>query len=493
VLFNSFEYIFLFLPLVLLGYFSIARISSVAATAFLVLSSLVFYAYWNPIYLLLLLGSMTFNFHVGRHIIRSKSRAKKLITGLGVLSNLGLLAYFKYCNFFIDNLNALVGSDISFLQLILPLAISFFTFQQIAYLVDSYKGKVEDYDFATYALFVSFFPQLIAGPIVHHKEMMPQFLDIQNKYINWDNVAKGLLLFVLGLFKKLFIADNFAVWANAGFGASEGITFFQAWGASLSYSLQLYYDFSGYTDMAIGAALMFNICLPINFNSPYKAIDIQDFWRRWHMTLSRWLRDYVYIPLGGNLKSVPNTYVNLFVTFLLGGLWHGAGWNFIIWGALHGGALMLHRAWRGSQYKMPRNIAWLLMLLFVNLTWVFFRAEDFTIAKNMIEGMLGLNGIAVSHGFAQMWNYLIVFPSLYVEAKQSSFIIPNVALFFILFFGWVTLKMPNTMNIAGFVEYKGKWIFNPSVKIACGLAFLFLVSIVLLAANDYSEFLYFNF
>ncbi len=271
---------------------------------------------------------------------------------VGILGNLLLLGYFKYADFFISNFNVAVGSNISLLHITLPLAISFFTFQQIAYLVDSYKGKVRKHNFISYTAFVTFFPQLIAGPIVHHSEMMPQFENIKNKIINKNNIAKGFFIFSLGLFKKVIIADTFAIWTKSGFDTSLTLNFLEGWATSLSYTFQLYYDFSGYTDMAIGAALFFNIHLPINFNSPYKATDIQDFWRRWHITLSRFLRDYVYIPLGGNRKGNYRTYLNLFLTFLVGGIWHGAGWTFIFWGFLHGVAIVVNRLWKNWGFKV---------------------------------------------------------------------------------------------------------------------------------------------
>ena len=336
MLFNSPVYIFLFLPIVVLGYFLFNHFRLiVAAKAWLVLSSLFFYGFWNPSYLALIIGSMLVNFALGTALHREKrapTRGKyhhlkrKNILAAGVLFNLGLLGYYKYEDFLIENFNLLLDRETGYLNLVLPLAISFFTFQQIAYLVDSYQQDTKEYDFLNYCLFVTFFPQLIAGPIVHHGEMMPQFMKLRTKILDWHNVSAGVFVFTIGLFKKVVIADSFAIWANAGFDAVAPLGFYEAWGTSLSYTFQLYYDFSGYTDMAIGAALLFNIRLPINFNSPYKAIGIQDFWRRWHITLSRWLRDYVYIPLGGSRKGNLRTYTNLLATFLLGGLWHGAGW-----------------------------------------------------------------------------------------------------------------------------------------------------------------------
>ncbi|MCW9026034.1 MAG: MBOAT family protein, partial [Thiovulaceae bacterium] len=355
MLFNSYEFIFMFLPITFFIYFFLNNKKlTEASKSWLVITSLFFYSWWNIIYLPLILTSMLFNFTVGNSLTKTKEHKqipKKSLLFIGIVANIGLLGYFKYSDFFISNLNIALDSNIELLHLALPLAISFFTFQQIAYLVDSYKSETKEYDFLNYAVFVSFFPQLIAGPIVHHKEMMPQFANIKNKIINYNNIALGLFIFSIGLFKKVIIADTFAIWATAGFDTAITLNLFEAWATSLSYTFQLYFDFSGYTDMAIGSALLFNIKLPINFNSPYKATNIQDFWRRWHITLSRFLKDYIYIPLGGNRKGNYRTYSNLMATFLIGGIWHGAGWTFIFWGFLHGFALVINRIWSSFGIK----------------------------------------------------------------------------------------------------------------------------------------------
>ncbi|MGB6019807.1 MAG: MBOAT family O-acyltransferase, partial [Sulfurimonadaceae bacterium] len=285
-------------------------------------------------------------------------------------------------------------------------AISFFTFQQIAYLVDSYRGETAEYDFLNYALFVTFFPQLIAGPIVHHAEMMPQFASKWNLVKNYKNIATGLFIFSIGLFKKVVIADTFAKWATAGFDHAETLNLLEAWATSLSYTFQLYFDFSGYTDMAIGAALLFNIKLPINFNSPYKALDIQDFWRRWHITLSRFLRDYIYIPLGGNRKGSFRTYNNLLATFILGGIWHGAGWTFVFWGLLHGMALVVHRFWKSIGFTMPNILAWFITFNFINIAWVFFRAREWDDAIKVLTGMVSGELVLNYRWFDQLSFYM---------------------------------------------------------------------------------------
>ncbi|WP_156961485.1 MBOAT family O-acyltransferase, partial [Sulfurospirillum arsenophilum] len=392
-----YTFIFVFLPITFFVYFYLnSKRLTTASIAFLVFSSLIFYSWWNIVYLPLILSSMLFNFVIGKSFVEIRdSVKKKTLLVFGITSNVTLLGYFKYTDFLLNNFNGIFGADIPLPHIILPLGISFFTFTQIAYLVDCYKDKVKEYNFIRYALFVTYFPHLLAGPILHHAEMMPQFANIRNKTKNYKNIAFGLFLFSIGLFKKVVIADTFALWAIAGFDTATTLNLIEAWATSLSYTFQLYFDFSGYTDMAIGASFLFNIKLPINFNSPYKALDIQDFWRRWHMTLSRFLRDYIYIPLGGNRRSEGRTYINLFATFLIGGLWHGAGWTFIFWGTLHGFALMIHRAWKSLGFTMNKYLAWFITFNFINLTWIFFRAKEWSDAVKVLKGMLGLHGVVL--------------------------------------------------------------------------------------------------
>jgi alginate O-acetyltransferase complex protein AlgI len=306
-----------------------------------------------------------------------------------------LLGYFKYSDFLIESINYTLKTDVPLFELALPLAISFFTFQQIAYLVDSYRRVTKERDFINYAVFVTFFPQLIAGPIVHHKEMMPQFTNAKTKVINYKNISQGLFIFSIGLFKKVVIADSFSVWANAGFDKATTLNFFEAWVTSLSYTFQLYFDFSGYADMAIGIALLFNIKLPINFNSPYQSTNIQEFWHRWHITLSRFLRDYVYIPLGGSRKGSFRIYSNLMATFVLGGIWHGAGWLFLLWGVLHGTALIIYRLWAQLGIKLWYWLSWVITFNFINITWVFFRAEEWGDATKVLNGMVSIDNIVL--------------------------------------------------------------------------------------------------
>ncbi len=413
MLFNSYVYIFAFLPIVFFTYFYLVKREwLLASKALLVLSSLFFYAWWNIKYLPLILVSMFVNYAIGTTLSNNKiKRHNKKLLIAGIVFNIGLLGYFKYADFFIKNINFIANANIPLLHLALPLAISFFTFQQIAYLVDSYKGETKEYDLLNYMVFVSFFPQLIAGPIVHHKEMMPQFADRENKRLIYKNITAGLFVFAIGLFKKAVIADTLSPYVALGFDSGVNLSFFEAWSVILSYAMQLYYDFSGYTDMAIGSALLFNIKLPINFNSPYKALNIQDFWRRWHITLSRFLRDYIYIPLGGNRRGRFRTYYNLFVTFLIGGIWHGAGWTFVFWGFLHGIGMVIHRFFKELGYSMNKYLAWFITFVFVNITWVFFRAKEWDDAIRLLKGMFGFYGFKLP----QM-NYFNVenYPALFV-------------------------------------------------------------------------------
>lgn len=421
MLFNSYTFIFAFLPITFFIYFYLnSKKLTTASVAFLVFASLFFYSWWNILYLPLILASMLFNFVMGNYLSKPlKAFNKKAFLWFGIGSNVGLLGYFKYTDFLLDNFNGFFGSSIPLPHIVLPLGISFFTFTQIAYLVDCYKGKVKEYDFIRYALFVTYFPHLLAGPILHHAEMMPQFANIRNKTKNYRNIAMGLFLFSIGLFKKVVIADTFAIWANAGFDTATTLSFFEAWATSLSYTFQLYFDFSGYTDMAIGASLLFNIKLPINFNSPYKACDIQDFWRRWHMTLSRFLRDYIYIPLGGNRQGEFRTYDNLFTTFLLGGLWHGAGWTFIFWGTLHGFALMIHKAWKTLGFTMNKYLAWFITFNFVNITWIFFRAKQWDDALKVLTGMFELKGIILPNKFSNTLAFLTQYGIEFGKVTQN--------------------------------------------------------------------------
>ena len=500
MLFNSSIYIFLFLPITVLVYFFLnGRGLHRASNIWLVVASIYFYGYWNPRYIPLITLSIVGNFFLGN--LLQQKRSKALLT-LAIVMNLGVLAYFKYASFILENMNSLLNiqlvpainnyfhSQLDLSNITLPLAISFFTFLQIAYLVDCYQARVKESSFLHYALFVTYFPHLIAGPLVHHQELMPEFARADNKRVNWSNVYLGFYVFAIGLFKKAIIADTFAEWAKEGFDSTGPLSFFDAWGSSLSYTMQLYYDFSGYTDMAIGASMIFNIALPINFNSPYKALDIQDFWRRWHMTLSRWLREYLYIPLGGNRNGSFFTGINLFITFLLGGLWHGASWNFVIWGALHGSAVVVHRIWHAAGLKLPRLLAWSTTFLFVNLAWVFFRAKTFEDSIRILRGMADISSAGFSEPFANAANYFLQPLLLSIASSAAEHVLPVSALLFLLVFLPICMVSSNTHELS-----RKQLGITPSFSMCLWVALLAGIPIfqMLFMSSHISTFIYFNF
>jgi len=398
MVFSSLEFIYFFLPPVLLVFLLLRKLQMEGAIIWwLIVASLGFYAWWNPLHLVLLMGSVIGNYALHLQLI---ARRSKLLLILGIGANLALLGWFKYIDFLLVNFNALLGLETAKLGIMLPLAISFFTFQQVSFLMDTWNDRLEKFDFKRYVLFVTFFPQLIAGPIVLQKDTIPQFrLASFNSRVSL-NLIVGATLFCIGLFKKVVLADGIAPIANAVFGAADAgqvLTMETAWQGALAYSFQIYFDFSGYCDMALGLARMFGIRLPINFNSPYKALSISDFWRRWHITLSRFLRDYLYIPLGGNRSGILGRHGNLLATMVLGGLWHGAGWNFVIWGGLHGGYLVVNHFWRdfSDAYRLHRflpaslrvMVSWFITMLAVVVAWVFFRAETFAGALKVLVSM----------------------------------------------------------------------------------------------------------
>ena len=492
MLFNSAEYLLVLLPAAFIAYFLFGRAGfGGAARLWLVLVSLFFYGWWNPTYLGLLGLSIVVNFWLGTRLIAAATAdttAGSKLLMLGLAFNLGLLAWFKYAGFAVESANFLLGAKLPSPNVVLPLAVSFFTFTQLAYLVDCRRNLAREYSFSNYVLFVTFFPHLIAGPILHHREMMPQFESRKNLLPRSSNIAIGLSLISMGLFKKVVVADTFSVWASAGFDQANSLSLFEAWFSSLSYTFQLYFDFSGYTDIALGSALLFNIRLPINFNSPYKARNIRDFWRRWHMTLSRFLRDYLYVPLGGNRRGTARVIANLMITFVLGGLWHGASWMFVIWGALHGAAMIVHRAWTQLGIGLPKWLAWLITFNFVNLAWVFFRARDMADAKRVIEGMAGINGVVLPPAFGdwlpQLKSLGISFgPILRTGNDAFQMMLWVVGAFVIV------LAFRNSNQLAPFTGEARA--IGTGRAIVCGL--MASASLVGILASKYSEFIYFNF
>jgi D-alanyl-lipoteichoic acid acyltransferase DltB (MBOAT superfamily) len=492
MLFNSAIFIFAFLPLVLLGYRGLLAIGLVSfAKLWLVVASLYFYAYWKLEYLPILLVSIVLNYLLGKQICRHDERAgwvgSKGLLVVGLVFNLGLLGYFKYTGFLLGIVAALGGGDFSFDALVLPLAISFFTFQQIAYLVDCHRDKASEYRFINYCVFVSFFPQLIAGPIVHHSQMMPQFERLssgQGSSHASPMALQGLVIFSIGLFKKVCVADSFAVFADVGY-ASTSLSLAEAWMTSLSYTFQLYYDFSGYSDMAIGAALLFGIRLPVNFLSPYRAGSIREFWRRWHITLSNWLRDYVFIPLGGSRLGMVLNLRNLLITFVVGGIWHGAGWTFVLWGALHGLAMLAHRLWAELDKPMPYWLGWFLTFNFVNITWVFFRAPDLASAIAILAAMFNPADIEISSQF--IYGTLVAAENPLFAALMTAlggavvWIMPIVIA--------VTVAARNTIELSGYSENTVNLTSGRVIVTALGFT---LAALFILSGNP-SAFLYFNF
>lgn len=381
----------MFLPVTLIVYYGIVRFAPArAAKWFLCFASLAFYSYWDINNLPILLFSIAVNVFFGRCLSVNKS---KTLLSVAVAFNLLYLFYFKYTDFLIINLNDFFNAGLNLQKISLPLGISFFTFTQTAFLVDTYRGEAKEYALCDYLLFVTIFPHLIAGPILYHKKMIPQFTNEKRFSVNFGNQAYGILFFTLGLVKKVLIADKLALYANKVFEA-QALTFGDAWAGSLAYTLQLYFDFSGYSEMAVGLGLLFNFRLPLNFCNPYNSCSIREFWQRWHITLSAFLRDYLYIPLGGNRNG--NRLRNIMITMLLGGLWHGAGWTFVAWGALHGIFICINHLWAKTGLRLPPFVGWFLTFNAVNVAWVFFRAESFAKAFLLIKTMFLPNAIAAS-------------------------------------------------------------------------------------------------
>jgi len=519
MLFNSAEFLFFFLPTVLVVFlFLLKQQKSNLLVAWLVIASLFFYAWWDYAYLTLIVFSMIFNFYVGKLLTRKKHAGMLLSIGISV--NLGFLGYFKYTNFFVEQINNVASTNFSIESIILPLAISFFTFQQIAYLVDTKKGLTSEYSFLHYALFVTFFPQLIAGPIVHHKQMLPQFAVVQSTKYDYMNIAIGLSMFSIGFFKKTVLADGMAPYADSVFAqaeAGESISMLVAWGGALAYTFQLYFDFSGYSDMAIGIARLFGIVLPLNFYSPYKSLNISEFWRRWHITLSNFLRDYVYIPLGGNRLGEFSRYRNLLITMLLGGIWHGAGWNFLIWGALHGAYLSIQQIW--SQYSPPfamipksikKSLAWTLTFIAVVYAWVLFRATSLDGALSLMSAMTGMHEISIPNAiFVRLDALHPIFNALNITSfigGGSSFVITWCWILLSFAIVLLLLNLQDIFNSVSFSTAKQAYKTNhsisfllffhsmswqPSTRWALLTALCF--SLGVLTLSQVSEFLYFQF
>jgi alginate O-acetyltransferase complex protein AlgI len=488
LLFNSYAFILCFLPLTLLVQASLNRKGwAPQAKTGLVLASLLFYGLWDWRALPVLLFSIFFNHWAAVRIGAAgpdDSPRRRLLV-LSVAVNLLCLGFFKYADFLLANAGSLAGTHLSPLGIAAPLGISFYTFMQIAYLADVSRGSIRPGSLTDDALFGSFFPYIASGPIVRHDALTGQFGGPLGLTVTGENLARGLFLFSLGLFKKTALADNLAITATGGFDSAATLNFLEAWITSLSYTFQLYFDFSGYTDMALGAALMMGITLPANFLSPYKAVSIRDFWRRWHITLSTFLRDYLYIPLGGSRKGVARTYGNLLVTFLLCGLWHGAAWTYVFWGFLHGAAMVVQRLWERTGIRLSRALAWLVTFNFLNVSFVFFRARDWGDVLKVLKGMCGLNGFVVSKNLAGIPGIQDL-AALGIRFGQWHEHLPKAPTYiYLLCLALIPLVLL-TRNSNELTER-----FAPTWRTAA--AFAFLMAWGLLSLNRASVFLYFNF
>lgn len=519
MLFNSYIFIYIFLPVVLTVFFLIGKKSKYLGAFWLLSASLFFYGWWNPEFVVLLLVSILFNYGIGRLISNTRNdmseRRATWLLRTGITVDLGILAYYKYTNFVVHNLDIALNMQAGIESIVLPLGISFFTFTQIAFLIDVHRGEVKEPSPLHYGLFITYFPHLIAGPILHHKEMMPQFASSTTYKMRWGNISAGLTMFTLGLIKKIVFADGIAPYANSAFTtASAGgrLTFLEAWAGALSYTFQLYFDFSGYSDMAIGLSFLFGIRLPLNFNSPYKSLNIIDFWRRWHITLSRFLRDYLYISLGGNRKGKMRRHLNLLLTMVLGGLWHGAGWTYIIWGCLHGLYLIINHGWHQIRAALGQNLtrstihgqlaAMATTFIAVVIGWVFFRAPDIDTALRILDGMFGFNGIVLPEEL--MPTYLVNFLHLHGITVGELTAFKHTPGGFTALISWISLLWilvwfaPNSQEIMGSARPGlGEAAKNSTVQWQPTTAWMMATSVGLLYAlsqmGTISDFLYFQF
>lgn len=477
MLFNSYQFILIFLPIVLIVYFLLNKFKLIKlSTIWLIIASLYFYGVWNYKFLFVIIGSIIFNYVCGQFLsdkIEHKLN-KKYILIFGIVINILFLGYFKYTNFIIENINTFLHGHFNYMHIIMPLAVSFFTFQQIAYIVDIYKQKIKQPNFMTYCLFITFFPRLMQGPITRAEEMIPQFLSLRTKILNWKNLSLGLFIFSVGLFKKVVFADMLSKWAVFGLGNINTLSFLESWITVLSYTFQIYFDFSGYTDMAIGLGLMFNINVPQNFNNPYIALDIQDFWRRWHMTLSRCLKDYIYIPLGGNRKGTVRTYFNIFWVFLICGIWHGASWTYIIWGVMHGIASIINRLYKLLNIEIPKFLAWLITFVFVCFSWIYFSASNIASANKLLLSCLNFMNFDLPKIYG--------FDMRFRQSGHSWEIYPLIFIPIMIFFIFNNFFRDKLAN------FKPKFIYSLYIVIMMLAAFYNIVK------PDYSSsFIYFQF
>lgn len=483
MLFNSYYFVLIFLPITWCIYFGLnAAHKYKLAQASLVVASLFFYGYYNWYYLSIICVSIIVNYSIAKVIGERHYNHRKSILILGLAFNIGLLLYFKYTNFFIDNINIIFHADFFVEQILLPLGISFYTFQQIGFLIDVYREETGNLQlgFLDYAEFVSFFPQLVAGPIVS-KELIYQIKDLSKRKVDFDNMAGGLMLFAIGLFKKVILADTFARAVNWGFGNISGINSVDAIIVMFSYTLQIYFDFSGYSDMALGLAGMFNFKLPINFNAPYQSRDILEFWQRWHVTLTSFLQKYVYIPLGGNRKGKARMYLNVFIVFIVSGFWHGANWTFVVWGMMHGVASVLNRIFKKQWDRLYGAFRWICTFVFINLAWLVFRADSLVQAKEMVSkvfaGEIGNVSTMLASKYSLMETEIlsyIFYQNYALSQRYMIYVFLIVSMLVVLYVRPYCVKQ-----------------FRPNIRNFLGIMFIMVWSVLSLAGE--SDFIYFGF
>ena len=484
MLFNSYIFILLFLPLCLLGYFGLNHFRRYSlAMAFLLGMSLWFYGYFNPSYLAIIVSSIVLNYGITRLMGRTEGALRKGLLTLALLANFGILFYFKYFDFFLSNVNSLLAAHIPLKHIVLPLGISFFTFQQVSYVIDAYRGQTGSYTFLQYAAYVAYFPQLIAGPIVTHDELIPQFLDEDRKRFQWENFSPGLFLFTLGLAKKVLIADTFGKAADWGFGDITGLGTVSAALVMLAYTFQIYFDFSGYCDMALGLGKMMNFELPANFDKPYRSLSISEFWKRWHKTLTRFFTRYLYIPLGGSRKGTDRTCLNVMIVFLCSGLWHGAAWNFVLWGGIHGICMVLERLLGKRTQKLPALLRWCGTFLILNLTWVIFRAETLTDALaffgRFFAGSASVGGLTDAFKLPEI---TAIF-RLILSQDVPSLVPKTVGAVFYAGALWLATRRENAYDAAAHMRFGAvSMVLTAVLLVWCVMSF-----------SGISSFLYFNF
>lgn len=486
MLFNSYIFILLFLPLTMILYYGLNHSKREAQAKWvLIIASLIFYGYFDVRYLPVILASICFNYGFSRFLLNQKyDNCKRAILGIGIACNVSLLFYIKYWNFFLENVNAILGSSFELKQLLLPLGISFFTFQQIAYLVDSFRGETEEYNFTDYTLFVTFFPKLSMGPIVLHHQLMPEFNKKENKVLDQARLSLGIWWFAVGLAKKVLLADTLGKGVDWAYGNIELLGGLDVLVVSILYTLQIYFDFSGYCDMACGIGEMFQISLPRNFNSPYKAASITEFWNRWHMTLSGFLQKYIYFPLGGSRKGIVRSIINILIVFLVSGIWHGAAWTFIMWGMLHGAARVLHKIFQKQWEVVPKVIRWFVTFVFLNFTWIFFRAENLSQAGTMLKKLVTSFEWKLQSGLLQQFDVL---EFTYIEEHVGPLLnivrtYPQIHLLIVMMVGLFIALVPKNLYEKEFKPGIGNAMISVILLVWCVLSF-----------SGVSTFLYFNF